>query len=105
MITEVNSANFAKEVTGAPGAVLVDFYTQDCGPCRMMTPMLAELAAERGANLKVVKVDVVENAQLAAQHHVSAMPTFILFQDGEPRKQIVGARSKKNFLVWIDGRD
>src|ERR1700722_5094103 len=96
MITEVTETSFAKEVTAAAGPVLVDFYTQDCGPCRMMAPVLNELATERGANLKIVKVDVAENAQLAAQYGVTAMPTFVLFQNGEVQKQIVGARSKKN---------
>jgi len=71
----------------------------------MMAPVLNELATERGANLKIVKVDVAENAQLAAQYGVTAMPTFVLFQNGEVQKQIVGARSKKNMSTWIDARD
>ena len=105
MITEVSEASFTKEVTGVSGSVLVDFYAQDCGPCRMMVPVLNELATERGTNLKIVKVDVAENAQLASQFGVTAMPTFVLFQNGEPQKQIVGARSKKNMSNWIDARD
>ena len=105
MLIEANSATFAAEITNVPSPVLVDFYTPDCGPCRMMAPILAELAAERGSNLKIIKVDVAENQALAAQFGVTAMPTFVLFQNGEPRKQIVGARSKKLFAAWIDSRD
>ena len=71
----------------------------------MMVPILDELATERSGNLKVVKVDVAENAQLATQYGVTAMPTFALFQNGQPQKQIVGARSKKNMSTWIDARD
>jgi thioredoxin 1 len=105
MTTEANSINFQQEVLGHPGAVLVDFYTPDCGPCRQMAPLLDELAKERSGNLKVVKVDVAENQQLAAQFRVSAMPTFILFKEGQAQKQIIGARSKKIFTAWIDGQN
>ncbi len=105
MTTPANSANFAQEVLASRNPVLVDFYTPDCGPCRMMAPLLDEIARERGDSLKIVKVDVAENQQLAAQFRVTAMPTFILFQNGQPQKQIVGARSKKLFTAWIDGQN
>src|SRR5579871_1261784 len=101
MLQEVNAANFASEVTNSSTPVVVDFYTQNCGPCRAMAPVLAELATERAANLKIVKVDVEQNLQLASQFRVSAMPTFILFHGGVPQRQIVGARSKKLFAAWI----
>jgi thioredoxin 1 len=104
-MTAANSANFASEVLAAKSPVLVDFYTQDCAPCRMMAPVLDEIARERGEALKIVKVDVNENQQLAAQFRVTAMPTFILFQNGQPQKQMVGARSKKLFTAWIDGQN
>jgi thioredoxin 1 len=104
MLTEANSASFEAEVTRAAVPVVVDFYTADCGPCRMMAPVLAEIATESNGQLKIVKVDVAENQQLAAQFGVSAMPTFILFQNGQPQRQIIGARSKKQFAAWIDGR-
>jgi thioredoxin len=105
MITEATTSNFASEVTDAPGSVLVDFYSADCGPCRAVAPLLEEPAKERNGNLKIVKVDVVENRQLAAQFRAYAMPTFIQFQNGQPQKQIVGARSKKVFAAWIDGQN
>jgi thioredoxin 1 len=105
MPTPANSANFAQEVLASRNPVLVDFYTPDCGPCRMMAPVLDEIARERGDSLKIVKVDVAENQQLAAQFRITAMPTFILFQNGQPQKQMVGARSKKLFTAWIDGQN
>jgi thioredoxin 1 len=102
MTTEATAANFAQEVLGSTTPVLVDFYTVDCSPCRAMAPLLDELGRERSGSLKIVKVDVANNQQLAAQFRVSAMPTFILFKGGQPQKQIVGARSKKIFTAWID---
>lgn len=105
MTTEANTSNFDQLVLNASGTVLVDFHTPDCGPCRMMTPVLDELARERSSSLKIVKVDAADNPQLAAQFRVSAMPTFILFENGQPKRQIVGARSKKLFAAWIDGQN
>jgi len=70
-----------------------------------MAPVLDEIARERGERLKIVKVDVAENQQLAAQFRVTAMPTFILFENGQSQKQMVGARSKKLFTAWIDGQN
>jgi thioredoxin 1 len=105
MVTEVNTTNFEQEVTASRGNVLVDFYTPDCSPCRAMAPVLDEIAKERNGNLKIVKVDVASNQQLAAQFRVSAMPTFILFENGQPIRQIIGARSKKLFTAWVDGQN
>jgi thioredoxin 1 len=104
MTTEVNSANFEQEVLASAGPVLVDFYTSNCAPCRMMAPVLNELSLERAGQLKIVKVDAVENPQLTVQFRISAMPTFMLFEQGQVRRQIVGARSKKVFTAWIDGQ-
>jgi len=105
MITEVDAASFDQEVLKSSGPVLVDFHTVDCSPCRAMAPVLNEMAQERGTALKIVKVDVANNQQLAAQFRVSAMPTFILFENGQPKRQIIGARSKKLFSAWIDGQN
>lgn len=105
MTTEANASNFNQEVLDAAGVVVVDFHTPDCGPCRMMSPVLDELARERVGSVKIVKVDAADNPQLAAQFRVSAMPTFILFENGQPKRQIVGARSKKLFAAWIDGQN
>jgi thioredoxin 1 len=102
MSIELNSANFEQEVTAHPGNVLVDFYTQSCSPCRMMAPILEEIAKEKQSDLKIGKVDAAEQAQLAATFRVSAVPTFVLFKNGQPLKQFVGMRSKKDLLTWIN---
>ena len=105
MSIEANSSNFEQEVIRSQGLVLVDFYAEKCGPCRAMAPVLEEIAQERNGSLKIVKVDAAENQQLAAQFRVTAMPTFILFENGQPQRQIIGARSKKLFTAWIDGKN
>ena len=102
MPTVVNSSTFDNEVIGHCGNVLVDFYTDSCNPCRFMNPILDELGQARAATLKIVKVDVIENAELAARFRVTGMPTFVLFKNGEVQKQITGSRSKKEFAAWLD---
>jgi thioredoxin 1 len=104
MTTNSNPLDFEAEVLNSPGSVLVDFHTADCGPCRVMAHVLQELAAERAGSLKIVKVDVSENAALASQFRVTAVPTFILFNNGQPQRQLSGSRSKRLFVEWLDGR-
>jgi thioredoxin 1 len=94
-------SSFQNDVLAQSGTVLVDFFTDGCGPCRMMAPVLDELSRDR-ADLKIVKVDAGASYQLAATFGVSAVPTFVLFVDGKPKAQFVGARSKKDLLAWID---
>ncbi|MDB6028360.1 MAG: Thioredoxin [Verrucomicrobiales bacterium] len=101
MSIELNSLNFEKEVVAHQGNVLVDFYTQTCSPCRMMAPILEEIAKEV-TDLKVAKVDAAEDGQLAARFRVSAVPTFVLFKNGQASKQFVGMKSKKDLLTWIN---
>jgi len=101
MTKEVTAEQFETEVIKHPGAVLVDFYTEDCSPCRMMTPILNELAAENSGRLKVAKIDVAANAELAARFRVSAVPTLLLFKNGQVVGQMMGLRSKKDLLVWV----
>lgn len=102
MTTEINSSNFEAEVLKHPGPVLVDFYTAGCAPCRMMEPILAEIAEERSGQLKVVKLDAGESYELAAQFRLTGFPSFILFKGGQVQKQITGSRSKKMFTAWLD---
>jgi thioredoxin 1 len=101
MTREATTEQFDAEVLRHSGAVLVDFYTEDCGPCRMMTPILTELAAENAERLKVVKIDVVANAELAARFRVSAVPTLLLFKNGQVVGQMMGLKSKKDLLAWV----
>ena len=101
MTTIPDAATFQSEVVKFPGAVLVDFYTDGCNPCRLMMPVLEELAKEQ-STLKIVKVDAAANFEVAATFRVQAVPTFLLFQGGEVRAQFTGARSKRDLISWID---
>jgi thioredoxin 1 len=93
-IIEVTDANFQAEVIEADGPVLVDFWAPWCGPCRVVAPHLEELNEEQ-ANLRVVKLNVDENPQTAAQFDVMSIPTLIVFRNGQAAKTIIGALPKK----------
>ncbi|MGI8802120.1 MAG: thioredoxin [Solirubrobacteraceae bacterium] len=93
MIHTLTDDRFQAEVLEAEGAVLVDFTAAWCAPCRVMKPVLAELAAEH-PELSVAQLDVDEHRRTAAAYGVLSMPTFILFRDGQPVVRLVGARSK-----------
>jgi thioredoxin 1 len=87
----VTDATFAAEVEQTKGLTVVDFWATWCGPCRVLSPILEQLATERAGELKVVKVDVDENQQTAARFNIRSMPTLLFFKDGQPVGQIIGA--------------
>ena len=93
-IIEVTDNNFAAEVLESTDPVLVDFWAPWCGPCRIVAPHLEELNNER-ADLRVVKLNVDDNPQTAAQYGVMSIPTLILFKGGQEAKKIIGALPKK----------
>ena len=93
-ISEVTDSNFQAEVLESDQPVLVDFWAPWCGPCRVVAPVLEELNAER-AELKVVKLNVDDNQQTAAQFEVLSIPTLILFKDGQVAKKVIGAYPKR----------
>jgi thioredoxin 1 len=97
-VQSVTDATFAAEVLSSPLPVLVDFTADWCPPCRMIAPVLAEVAAERGDELKVVSLNVDENPETQAAYGVLAMPTLMLFRAGEPVRTLVGARPKRRLL-------
>src|SRR5258708_25165298 len=93
-LTQVTDDNFDAEVIEAEGPVLVDFWAPWCGPCRVVAPVLEEIASER-ENLRIVKLNIDENQQTAARFQVLSIPTMILFKGGAPVKTGIGAYPKK----------
>lgn len=99
---DVVGSQFQKEVLEASTPVLVDFWASWCGPCRMVAPVLEEVANDYGEKLKVVKVNVDENPDISSQYGVMSIPTMIVFKDGEPVETIVGFRKKEELSSIID---
>jgi len=100
-IPKLDDAHFDAEVLESELPVLVDFTAAWCAPCRIMDPLLAELAAERD-DLRIVKVDVDQNQATAARYGVMSMPTFVLFEAGSPKLTLVGSRPKRRLAQEID---
>ena len=101
-VAEVTDINFQAEVLEADTPVLVDFWAPWCGPCRMVAPVLEEMAGERAGELKVVKLNVDDNQQTAAQFEVLSIPTLILFKGGQPVKKVVGAYPKRKLEAELE---
>jgi thioredoxin 1 len=97
-VTTVTDATFVAAVLESPLPVLVDFTAHWCPPCRMIAPVLAEIAAEHADHLAVVQLDVDENPATSAAYSVLSMPTLMLFRDGQPIRTLVGARPKRRLL-------
>jgi thioredoxin 1 len=98
----VTDATFQADVVNSTTPVLVDFWATWCGPCRMVAPVLEEIAAEQGDKLKVVKVDVDANGNTAAQLGISSIPTLILYKNGKPVERIVGFQPKQRLMSKIE---
>ena len=97
---KVTSKNFKEEVLESKTPVILDFYADWCGPCRMQSPILDEIAKENG-KIKVVKVNVDEEQQLAEQYNIMSIPTIMIFKDGKNAKQYVGLTPKEELLKHL----
>jgi len=97
----VTDANFESEVLKASGPVLVDFWAEWCGPCKMVAPALEELAGEFAGKVIVAKVNIDENPMTPNNYAVRGIPTLILFKDGKPAAQQVGALPKSRLKDWL----
>lgn len=98
LIDNLTEVSFDEAISTAENPVLVDFWAEWCGPCKAIAPILEEIADEYDGQLKIAKVDVDSNQGLALRHQVMSIPTLILFQDGEAKKRLVGAKSKRDLL-------
>ena len=97
--TPVTDAAWTTEVLESDKPVLVDFWAEWCGPCRMVSPIVDEIATEHSDSLKVLKINVDENPNTAREYGVMSIPTLLVFKGGEPDKRIVGAKGKAQLLA------
>jgi thioredoxin 1 len=98
----LDESNFENEVTKSTQPVLVDFWAPWCGPCKMITPILEEIAKEKAGSVKVGKVDIDRNQNLSFKFNIRAIPTLLLFKGGQVKDQITGMTSKKDLLNRLE---
>ena len=101
-IITVSDADFDEQVTASDTPVVVDFWAEWCGPCKMVAPVLEEIADDKAGHLKIAKLNVDDTPRTAQRFQVMSIPTLLLFNDGEPASRIVGARSKNQILSEFD---
>lgn len=101
-VISATESTFNTEVLQSPQPVLVDFWAEWCGPCKMIAPVLDELASEYNGRVKVVKVNIDDNQNLAAQYRVTAIPTLLVFKGGQVMEQMVGGKSKRDLKASLD---
>ena len=102
-VTQTSDTNFDKDVLKSGKPVVVDFWAEWCGPCKMIAPALEDIASELGGKVKIAKLNIDENPELAAQFGVRSIPTLMIFKDGEVADMKVGAAPKTALSHWING--
>jgi len=101
-ILEVTTSNWDNEVIKAQGLVMIDFWAAWCGPCRMISPTVEELAKEYSGKIKVLKLNTDENSEIASRYKIMGIPTIMFFKDGNKLDQIVGVVPKQHLKAKID---
>ena len=101
-VMTVDESNFDHEVTKSDTTVLVDFWAEWCGPCKMIAPVLDEIAKEKAGAVKVAKVNIDDNQSLSVKYNVRAIPALLFFKNGQLRDQVIGMTSKKDLLTRLD---
>jgi thioredoxin 1 len=101
-VTQVSGATFEQEVLKATVPVVVDFWAEWCGPCKMLGPVLDEVAAEKGPAAKIVKVNVDEEADLAVQYGIRNIPALFFFKDGELKHKAIGVQPKSEIVKRLE---
>ena len=99
----VTDSSFQQDVLSADKPVLVDFWAEWCGPCRMIAPALEELSSELGDRVTIAKLNIDENTDAPAKYGVRGIPTMILFKDGQPAATKIGAEPKSRIQGWLEG--
>ncbi|MCW7544735.1 thioredoxin [Aurantimonas litoralis] len=99
--TKIDTSNFQTDVLGSDKPVVVDFWAEWCGPCKMIAPSLEEISSEMD-NVRIAKVNIDENPDIAAQYGVRSIPTLMIFKNGEHADTMVGAQSKSKLVDWIN---
>jgi thioredoxin 1 len=100
-VSKVSDADFESEVLKSASPVVVDFWAEWCGPCRMIAPALEEIAGSLGSKVKIVKLNVDENPQTAQKYGIMSIPTLMIFKNGEMAARQIGAAPKQKLEQWI----
>jgi len=101
-VPEINDDNFNSEVLESSEPVLVDFWAPWCGPCRQLTPIIEELAAENKGSVKIAKLNVDEASKVAQEYGISSIPTLLLFKGGEVQQRVLGVKPKAQIQELLD---
>jgi thioredoxin 1 len=104
MALQLTQENFEKEILSMKGVALVDFWAPWCGPCRMLAPVIDELAKDFDGKVKIAKMNVDDNGYLAQQYNIMSIPTLLIFKDGKPVDQLVGLQAKERLADKLNAQ-